>query len=109
MIRNELKNDFHAFLKISVSPTLGPSSRGSRLRMVLEMVHMSSLFIYETHVIDWLNLQPIPGLKSTVSKWFHMEPIVSLRIIYPAEKFHKSQNIFQGEKNEMSLKGSETN
>ena len=53
MIWNELKNDFHAFLKISVSPTLGPSSRGSRLLMVLEMVHMSSLFIYETHVIDW--------------------------------------------------------
>ena len=53
MIWNELKNDFHAFLKISVSPTLGPSSRGSRLLMVLEMVHVSSLFIYETHVIDW--------------------------------------------------------
>ena len=53
MIWNELKNDFYAFLKISVSPTLGPSSRGSRLLMVLEMVHMSSLFIYETHVIDW--------------------------------------------------------
>ena len=38
-----------------------------------------------------------------------MEPFVSLRITYPAEKFHKSQNIFQGEKNEMFLKWSETN
>ena len=53
MIQNELKNDFHAFLKNSVMPTLGPGSRGSRLLMVLEMVHMSSLFIYKTHVIDW--------------------------------------------------------
>ena len=53
MIRNELKNDFHAVLKNSVSLTLGPGSRRSRLLMVLEIVHMSSLFIYKTHVIDW--------------------------------------------------------
>ena len=53
MIRNELKNGFHAFFKNFVSPTLGPGSRGSRLLIVLEMVHMFSLFIYETHVIDW--------------------------------------------------------
>ena len=40
MIRNELKNDFHAVLKNSVSLTLGPGSRRSRLLMVLEMVHI---------------------------------------------------------------------
>ena len=33
----------------------------------------------------------------------------SFQIISPSQKFHKSQNIFQGEKNEMSLKWSETN
>ena len=53
MIWNELGNDFHEVLENSVSPTLGPGSRGSRLQMVLKMVHMSFLFIYETHVIDW--------------------------------------------------------
>ena len=31
MIWNELKNDFQAVLKNSVSPTLGPGSRGSGL------------------------------------------------------------------------------
>ena len=100
MIRNGLGSDFHAVLGNSVSSTLGPGSRGSRLLVVLGMVHMPSLFICRTRVIDWWGLQPLPGLKSAVQGWFHM---VSGSFGLPAEGFHRSRNVFQGEKNEMSL------
>ena len=61
---------------------------------------MSSLFICETHVIDWWGLQPLPGLGSTVQGWFH---VVSNGFGLPAGGFHESQSIFRGEGNKMSL------
>ena len=48
MIWNELKNDFHAFLKISVSPTFGPSSRGSGLENGLE----NGSYVFPIHLWD---------------------------------------------------------
>ena len=81
-----------------MSPTLGPGGRGSRLLVVLEVVRVSSLFIYnkyKTHVVDWWGLQPLPGLGSTVQGWFH---VVSSGFGLPAEGFHRSQSVFQGER-----------
>ena len=88
-------NDFQAVLGNSVSPTLGPGGRGSRLLVVLVVVRVSSLFIYGTHVVDWWSLQPLPGLRSTVQGWFH---VVSGGFGLPAGEFHRSRNVFQGER-----------
>ena len=86
-----------------MSSTLGPGGRGSRLLVVLEVVRVSSLFIYnkyKTRVIDWWGLQPLPGLESAVQGWFR---VVSDGFGLPAGGFHRSRSVFQGEGGEVSL------